>query len=133
MFFNGRFFILLPDSSWQFMVNIWWTSESPRAYVGQLRLIRSVWEHTKFPSLNWLKLKMGELITQSVVNPIWLQLVCHFWASIFNCFVLLMITEEGSVPEMRIWSKLLIAPDLKWYIHLSRSLFLKFYLWSNFE
>ena len=30
----------------------------------------------------------------------------------------------GSVPEMRIWSILLIESDLKWNIHLSRSLFL---------
>ena len=34
------------------------------------------------------------------------------------------ITDEGSVPEMRIWSILLIKSDLKWCIHLSRSLFL---------
>ena len=31
---------------------------------------------------------------------------------------------EGSVPEMRIWPILLIKFDLKWCIHLSRSLFL---------
>ena len=36
------------------------------------------------------------------------------------------ITEEGSVPEMRIWSILSIISDLKWCIHLSRSLFLYF-------
>ena len=34
------------------------------------------------------------------------------------------ITDEGSVPEMRICSILLIKPDLKCCIHLSRSLFL---------
>ena len=33
-------------------------------------------------------------------------------------------TDEGSVPEMRIWSILLIKSDLKWCIHLSISLFL---------
>ena len=38
-------------------------------------------------------------------------------------FVWLRITEEGSVPEMRIWSTLLIMSDWKWCIHLSRSLF----------
>ena len=50
-----------------------------------------------------------------------------FGASIFNFwnyFVWLRITDEGSVPEMRIWSILLIQSDLKWCIHLSRSLFL---------
>ena len=35
-------------------------------------------------------------------------------------------TDEGSVPEMRIWSILLIKSDLKWCIHLIRSLFLYF-------
>ena len=36
------------------------------------------------------------------------------------------ITDEDSVPEMRIWSILLIKSDLKWCIQLSRSLFLYF-------
>ena len=35
----------------------------------------------------------------------------------------LRITDEGLVPEMRIWSILLIISGLKWCIHLSRSLF----------
>ena len=38
----------------------------------------------------------------------------------------LRITDEGSVPEMRIWSILLIKSFVKWCIHLSRSLFLNF-------
>ena len=38
----------------------------------------------------------------------------------------LRITGEGSIPEMRIWSILLIKSDLKWCIHLSRTLFLYF-------
>ena len=42
----------------------------------------------------------------------------------FNYFVWLRITDEGSIPEMRIWSILLINSDLKWCIHLSRSLYL---------
>ena len=42
----------------------------------------------------------------------------------FNYFVWLRITDEGSLLEMRIWSILLIKSDLKWCIHLSRSLFL---------
>ena len=33
------------------------------------------------------------------------------------------ITDEGSVPEMHIWSISFIKSDLKWCIHLSRSLF----------
>ena len=50
-----------------------------------------------------------------------------FWSNlILNYFVWLRIADEGSVPEMRIWSILLIKSDLKWCIHLSRSLFLYF-------
>ena len=47
-------------------------------------------------------------------------------SNILDYFVWLRITDEGSVPEMRIWSILLIESDLKWCIHLSRSLFLYF-------
>ena len=42
-----------------------------------------------------------------------------------------MITDEGSVPEMRIWSILLIKSDLKWCIYLSRSRFLYFNYWVS--
>ena len=41
-----------------------------------------------------------------------------------NYLVWPRFTDEGSVPEMRIWSILLIKSDLKWCKHLSRSLFL---------
>ena len=41
---------------------------------------------------------------------------------LLNYFVWLGITDEGSVPEMRIWSTLLIKSNLKCCIHLSRSL-----------
>ena len=36
----------------------------------------------------------------------------------------LKVTDEGSLPVMRIWSILLIKSELKWCINLSRSLFL---------
>ena len=64
--------------------------------------------------------------------PFGFTLFWHFWAYIFNFlnyFLWLRITDEGSVPEMRIWSTLLIKSDLKWCIHLSRSLFFNFYLY----
>ena len=38
-------------------------------------------------------------------------------------FLWLKITDEGLLPEMRIWSILLIYSDLKWCIHRSKSLF----------
>ena len=44
-----------------------------------------------------------------------------FW--IPPCCVFKTDIDDGSVPEMRIWSILLIKSDLKWCIHLSRSLF----------
>ena len=44
-------------------------------------------------------------------------------SDLFQLFCL-RITNEGSVPEMRIWSILLIISDLKWCIDLGRSLFL---------
>ena len=47
---------------------------------------------------------------------------CH--VLLFILYFWLRITDEGSVPEMRIWSKLLIKSVLKWCIHLRRSLFL---------
>ena len=41
----------------------------------------------------------------------------------FIYFPCLGITDEGSIPEMRIWSILYIESDSKWCMHLSRSLF----------
>ena len=59
--------------------------------------------------------------------PFGFTLFRHIWVIIFNFwnyFVWLRITDEGSLSEMGIWSILLIKSDLKWCIHLSRSLFL---------
>ena len=39
---------------------------------------------------------------------------------LLNVFVMLRIADEGSVPEMRIWSKLIILSDIKWCMHLNR-------------
>ena len=52
---------------------------------------------------------------------------------LFKLLCLLRITDEGSVPEIRIWSILLIKSDLKWCIHLSRSLFLNLILKYQFQ
>ena len=61
---------------------------------------------------------------------VWVYYTIAFGFSSFfnflNHFVWLRTTDEGSVPEMRIWSILLIDSDFKWCIHLSRSLFLYF-------
>ena len=51
--------------------------------------------------------------------------MCHIMSfQLLKILFWLRITDEGSVPEMRKWSILLIKSDLKWCIHLSRSLFL---------
>ena len=57
-------------------------------------------------------------------HPFRLQLLSTLLGHHFptTYFVWLRITDEGSVPEMRIWSILLIKYGLKWYIHLIRSL-----------
>ena len=63
-------------------------------------------------------------------HPLWLQLVLALLGDLFSTFETtfwLRITDEGSVPEMRIWSILLILFDQKWCIHLSRSLCLYWY------
>ena len=54
-----------------------------------------------------------------------LIIIAQIWASLvqlLNNFVWLWITDEGLVPEMRMWYLLLIKSDLKWCKHLSRSL-----------
>ena len=73
------------------------------------------WEHQKF-KIDW-NCNFG-------FSMFW-----YFRVNVFNfgnIFVWRRITDEGSLPEMRIWSMLLDKPDLKWCIHLSRSLFLYF-------
>ena len=60
-------------------------------------------------------------------HPFWLKLLLALFGIIFqlfNYFFGLRIIDEGSIPEMRIWSIVLIKSDLKWCIHLSRSLYL---------
>ena len=42
---------------------------------------------------------------------------------LFKNFVWQRITDEDSMPEMRIWSISLIKSGLKWCLHLERSLF----------
>ena len=101
----------------------------PRAHVakfyGRLRLIRSVLRASKFSVSNLIEIV---ILWVYYTIPFGFSLFRHFLASLFNFlnyFDWLRITDEGSVSEMRIWSILLIKPDLKWCIHLSRSL-LKF-------
>ena len=60
-------------------------------------------------------------------NSFWLQLdlaLSDHHLQLLNYFVLPRIADEGSLPEMRIWSILLIKWELKRCIHLSTSLFI---------
>ena len=59
--------------------------------------------------------------------PVGFSFFRHFWALFFNFlnyFLWLRITDEGLIYEMRIWSILLMKPDLKWCMHLSISPYL---------
>ena len=90
--------------------------------------ICSVWRASKFSvfKIDWNCNSVGLLH-----HPFWLRLVFRHILGInfqpfVNYLVWLRITDEGSVPEMRMWSILLIKSDLKWCIHLRRSIFLYF-------
>ena len=59
-------------------------------------------------------------------HSFWLKLVKSLLGITFQLFKLLCLAKDhgrGSVPEMHIWSISLIRSDLKWCIHLRRSLF----------
>ena len=93
-------------------------------------MIRSVLRASKFSVSKLLEIV---ILWVYYTIPFGLRLFRYFRDIIFNFrnhFVWLRITDEGSLPEMRIWSILSIKSDLKWCIHLSRSLFL--YLKQNY-
>ena len=91
----------------------WWTRVSSKAHVAmfyvRLQLIRSVLRASKFSVLKFIEIVilwiyyMASLLASASFGT--------FVTSLFNFlnyFVWLMITDEGSVPEMRIWSILLM-------------------------
>ena len=87
---------------------------------GRLRLIRSVLRASKFSVL-----KLIEIVILWVFYtiPFGFSLFRNFRVNIFyfgNHFVWRRITDESLIPEMRIWSILLIKSELKWCIHLSK-------------
>ena len=93
----------------------WWTKESPRAHVakfyGPTWLIRSV-----LGASRWYALELIEIVNLWVYYtiPFRFSFFRHFLASLFNFshyFLWLRITDEGSIPEMRIWSIMLIKSD----------------------
>ena len=88
----------------------------------------------------WFRPQLWDLLVLELLRPDSSNLPCLF--STFHleyplvlsrfCFWL-RFTDEGSVPEMRKWSMLLIKSDLKWCVHLSRSLFFIFALNCDFH
>ena len=76
-----------------------------------IRLIRSVWRASKFSvfKIDWNCNFVGYFTI-----PFGFSLFWHFLVITFQLFILqvwLRITDEGSVPEMRIWSISLIYSD----------------------
>ena len=109
----------------------WWTKESSRSHVakfyGRLQLIRSV---LRASTLNFrvFKIHSNCNFVGKLHHPFWLNLVLAFWGIHFQLFKLLSLAKDHctSVPAMCIWYISLIKSDLKWCIHLSRSLFFNF-------
>ena len=107
------------------------TRESPRAHVAKfydrVRLIRNVLRASKFFAIKLIGIV---ILWIYYTIPFGFSLFWHFRAIIFNLWIYsvwLMITDDGSLPEMRIWSLLIIKSDFKWCVYFRRSLYLYFY------
>ena len=106
----------------------WWTRVSPRTHVAKfyvrLQLIRSVLRASKFSVLKFIEIVilwiyyMASLLASASFGTFVTSLF-----NILNYFVWLRIIDEGSVPEMRIWSILLMKSDSKCCIHLDLFLY----------
>ena len=109
----------------------WWTRESPSSHLtkffGRLRLIPSVLRASKLSvfKINW-NCKFVGLFHYPFRLQLDLALLTHHFST-FNNYIVwlsLRITDEGSVHEKGMWSILFIKSDLKFCIHISRSIFL---------
>ena len=111
-------------------VSLLWNRVFPRANVAKfyirLQLICSIFlRASKFSVLKFIEIVI--LWIYYMASLLASASYCTFVTSLFNFFnyfVWLRITDEGSVPEMCIWSILLMKSDLKWCIHRSWSLFI---------
>ena len=82
---------------------------------------RFIWRQVSF--------KLIEIVILWVDNttPFGFSLFWYFWHIKFQSLKLPCLAKDqwwGSVPEIRIWSILFIKSDLKWCLHVSRSLIL---------
>ena len=99
----------------------WWTRVFPRAHVAKFyvrfQLIRSVLRASKFSGVKFIEFiilwiyYMASLLASA-------SFLVIFDISFLNYLVWLRITDEGSVPEVHIWSILLMKSHLKWCTHL---------------
>ena len=76
-----------------------------RAHVAKFDfgLFKAFGEHQNFKCLKLIEIVLWVYYT----IPFGFSLFKHFWSLLFQLFILhvwLRITDEGSVPEMRIWS-----------------------------
>ena len=106
----------------------WWTRVSPKAHVAKfcvrLQLIRSVLRASKFFVLKFIEIVILWIyyMTSLLASASFGTFVTSLF-NFLNYFVWLIITDDGSVPEMRIWSILLMKFDIKWSIHLDLFLY----------
>ena len=104
----------------------WWTRVSTRAHVAEfdvrLQLILSVLRASKFSVLKLIEIVILWIYYMASILASFGTFVTSLF-NFLNYFVWLRITDEGSVPEMRIWSILLMKSDLKWCIHLGLLLY----------
>ena len=107
----------------------WWTSESPRAHVaksyGRLRLIRSVWRASKLPvyKINW----NGKFITIPFgFSLFWYLLVITL--QLLNTTCLAKDHWRGFSTRNAHMVYIVNLIRLKWFIPLSRSLYLNYKL-----
>ena len=89
----------------------WWTRVSPRAHVAKfyirLQLIRSVLRASKVSMLKFIEIVFLKIYYMaSLLLQLLLVLLWHLFET-FKLLCLAKITDEGSVPELRIWSILL--------------------------
>ena len=90
-----------------------------------LTIMEEKYKHkTQIGSLSPTNLHSSYLIVCVAFGFSFFRYFLALFFNFFNYFLWLRITDEGSIPEMRIWSILLIKSDLKWCIDLSRSLYL---------
>ena len=98
---------------------------------GRPRLIRSVLRASKFSVLKLIEVVILWVYCTIPLSFGFFRHILALFLKFYNYFLWRRITDEGSISEMRIWSILLIKSDLKWCLHLSRSLFLNFTRFST--